>query len=85
MSELGSTLAAVIEISAMGRSPLGAAAPGVPGKGLDAGQAELADQGGERVSLGEAFDPSPQNIESRLVRRTAQSRAVARRTGRLHS
>ncbi len=28
-------------------------------------------QGGERVQLGEAFDPSPQNIESRLVRRTA--------------
>jgi zinc protease len=28
-------------------------------------------QGGERVSLGEAFDPSPQNIESRLLRRTA--------------
>jgi len=33
--------------------------------------AELKDyQGGERVSLGEAFDPSPQNIESRLIRRT---------------
>ena len=34
--------------------------------------AELANyQGGERVRLGEAFDPSPQNIEARLVRRTA--------------
>jgi len=34
-------------------------------------EAELANyKGGERVSLGEAFDPSPQNIESRLVRRT---------------
>ncbi len=27
-------------------------------------------QGGDRVRLGEAFDPSPKNIESRLVRRT---------------
>jgi zinc protease len=34
--------------------------------------AELKDyQGGERVQLGEVFDPSPQNIEARLVRRTA--------------
>jgi zinc protease len=34
--------------------------------------AELQNfQGGERVSLGEAFDPSPQNIEARLLRRTA--------------
>jgi zinc protease len=34
--------------------------------------AELKNyQGGERVSLGEAFDPSPQNIEARLLRRTA--------------
>ena len=34
--------------------------------------AEVKDyQGGERVSLGEAFDPSPQNIEARLVRRPA--------------
>jgi len=33
--------------------------------------AELKDyQGGALVSLGEAFDPSPQNIESRLVRRS---------------
>ena len=33
--------------------------------------AELKDyQGGENVHLGEAFDPSPQNIESRLQRRT---------------
>jgi zinc protease len=34
-------------------------------------QAQLKDyRGGESVRLGEAFDPSPQNIESRLVRRT---------------
>ena len=33
-------------------------------------QAGLKDyQGGERVSLGEVFDPSPKNIESRLQRR----------------
>jgi zinc protease len=29
--------------------------------------------GGERVRLGEAFDPSPQNIEKRLVRRTVSN------------
>jgi zinc protease len=33
--------------------------------------AEVKDyKGGERVALGERFDPSPQNIEKRLVRRT---------------
>ncbi len=33
--------------------------------------AEVKDyQGGETVALGERFDPSPRNIESRLVRRT---------------
>ncbi|HZE61453.1 MAG TPA: insulinase family protein [Burkholderiales bacterium] len=32
---------------------------------------ELADyRGGDNVRLGEAFDPSPKNIESRIVRRT---------------
>ena len=30
-------------------------------------------KGGERVRLGEAFDPSPKNIESRLVRRTVSN------------
>jgi len=34
-------------------------------------ESALADYaGGERIELGEAFDPSPQNIESRLVRAT---------------
>ena len=36
----------------------------------DIAQALENYQGGERVRLGEAFDPSPQNIESRLQRRT---------------